>query len=194
MISLNQITQSQKKIIIITVIVLLAFIIFWSLIYSPSRKKVAALKLELANIEKEVSDIEKIALEAGSLEKGITLLKERFSALEGKFPVKEEEALSKISDLARQSNISIISFKPGAKQAVLQGKKEALAIGQRICQSILVAIEINCTYTELVQYIERLRSELLALVTVERIEIIKDSSAKDRKLKVSLDFKIYLLS
>ena len=191
---LEQITQAQRKIIFAAVIDLSVFILFLSLIYMPSRRKVAKLKAELQSIEQEVAEIKKIASQAGSLEKSITLFKDRYSVLQGKFPAKEEEAISKISDLARQLRINIISLKPGAKQVVFSEGKEGLAIEQKVCHNILVAIEMDCTYAELVKYLELLNEELPALVTVETIEIANGGPVTPGKLRVNLSFNLYLLS
>lgn len=191
---LSQTTQNQKKIIIAALIAVVTFLIFWSMIYLPSKKRVSQLKAELAAKEEEIADIQMMAGQDGSLEQRMTLLKERLLKLEEKFPAQEEEALQKISDFARQLKITLISIKPSQREAVILSGREPLAIDQRVCQSISVVADMRCTYAELVEYMKLLRDELPALAIVENLELSRDNATQPGALRVKLGFKIYLLS
>ncbi len=191
---LTQITQTQKKIIIATTVVVIAFIVFWLFIYAPAKRRMVGLKAQLQAKEQEVKDIQMMAAQGGTLEESITLLNKRFVNLEDKFPAKEEEALRKISDFARQLRIDIISIQPESKHPVSFKQEGPLGIDQRVCQSIFIAIDLRCSYGELVRYIELLRQELPALITVEKLAITRERARESRRLKVDLGFNLYLLS
>lgn len=194
MMTVDQVTQAQKKIIIAVIIFIVVFIIFLSFVYAPSKRKVSQLKSELAAIEQELKDIQMIAGQAGSLEESIALLKERFIILEGKFPAKEEEVLRKISDLAHQLKINFTSFTPGAKKIVTQSDGTSLKVDQRICRSVTVTIEMNSSYESLVKYIKALNHDLPALITVEKLELSRTGAFSSGSLSVKLKLKFYLLS
>ncbi|MBM3248619.1 MAG: hypothetical protein FJZ10_04280, partial [Candidatus Omnitrophica bacterium] len=52
-----KITKEQKKILYVSVVALLFFVLFWSFIYRPQSGKFLALKQELRDTENKIAEI-----------------------------------------------------------------------------------------------------------------------------------------
>ncbi|MBU1112432.1 MAG: hypothetical protein KKH93_00980 [Candidatus Omnitrophica bacterium] len=192
--SINSITKTQKKIIIAASLAILVFVIFLFFVYIPGKKEMSQLKSTLQAKQKEIQDIQMMVDQGQPLEESIRMLKERFDFLEGKFPVKEEEPLRMISDLARKAKVNLVSINPGPKKNLVDKNQKNLTVDNKACQRITVAISLDCSYKDLVKYIELLKQELSALVIVDNLEVNKNNSGSNRDLKVRLGISFYLLS
>ena len=106
-----------------------------------------------------------------------------------KFPEKEEESLRILSDIARNLNIEIISISPKPKRVF----EAAGRVEEKICQFISVSMEMRGTYFNLVKYIESLKKDLPAFLSIEELRIKKER-IEGSLLNIMLTFKLYLLS
>lgn len=190
---MKNISPPQKKIIIISIIVLLVFLVFWFFIYLPSKNTVARIKSELISVESQVRKIETIIGKTKSMDESMQLLIERYRALDDRFPLKEEESIRMLSRLSHKLNIELVSIKPQPKAAFLDDNRKEVEIDGRICQRVFVAMKINCSYKDLVKYIESLKQTLPAFITIEKLRVKKDGTGT-RGLNVTLDINLYLLS
>jgi hypothetical protein len=189
---IKNLTPSQKKILSAGVIILGVFLIFFIFIYLPSKNAVHKIQAELSITEKQIKDIDAIIGETKSIDQAIIVLKERLQYLNSKFPQKEEESIKMFADLAKKYNIEIKYIKPQPKKPVVDEDGKELKIGNKICQSIYVSLEMKCFYKDLVLYAHGLKEELPAFVSIENLEIIKDSSGLG-KLDVTVDLNLYFL-
>lgn len=83
---IRNLSPSQKKIIVISLIVISVFLIFWFFIYLPSKNTVRRIRSELINVEAQIKEIEALIGEAKSIDEGIRLLKAKSQELNNKFP------------------------------------------------------------------------------------------------------------
>ncbi len=191
---IKNLSPSQKKIIIISLIVIAVFLIFWLFIYSPTKCSVQRYKRELISQESQIKEIEAVIGEAKTMDEGIRLLKARYQGLNNKFPQKEEDSLRMFSDIAKKLNIEIISIRPQPKREFLDEDNQKVEIEGATCLTVLVTIEMDCFYKDLVKYIQALKEASgLAFVTLEKLQITKDKSGTP-KLNIVLDLSLYLLS
>ncbi|MEA3560852.1 MAG: hypothetical protein U9R31_03680 [Candidatus Omnitrophota bacterium] len=183
----------QKEIIIITFLILSAFLICWIFIYFPSKNIVKRIKSELAGLQRQIYEIEAVIGRAKTTDKNIRALVEKSQKLNNAFPQKEEESLKMLSQLARNLNIELNSVKPQLRAVFLGEDKKEVKIEGKTCQKIFVSLEMKCFYKDLVKYIETLKKVLPALATVEILKAGKDCSGTT-KLNVTLGINLYLLS
>lgn len=172
---------------------LAAFLIPWFLVYLPTKNAVSRAKKELTAAETQIRQIEAIVDKAKSMEEGLTLLQGVFAKINNKFPRQEEESLAMLSDYARKLNIEVVSIKPSAKEFLFDEDGQKIGIEGRFCQSLPVSLELRCSYKDLVGYLEALKKEVTAYLSIEKLRINKDSLGP-AKLSVILDINLYLLS
>lgn len=190
---MKDISPSQKKVVGITAMAVLIAVLTGIFLYVPTLQKVGLLKNELMVAQNQIEQIEAAVGSEQSIAEGIKLLKDRYSALDIKFPSQEEEALKLVSELARAHNISIITMKFQPKAEFLDVENKKVDIEGKICRILPVSIELTSSYKDLGQYIEILKESLPAYVTIERLNIRKELGAASN-LRVTLDLNLYLLS
>lgn len=189
----KKISLTQKKIIFIFAIVISAFLLFYFFVYSPAKNKVASLKQELSGVQGQIKAIEAITREAKTMEAGIALLETKYQQLSAKFPLKEEEVIKILSDLAPASNIEIISIRPESKTLFLDAGNQKIEIDGKSCQKVFVSIELRGIYHDLVKYLDSVKESMPAFINIEGVKISKDSAATV-KLNINLGVSFYLLS
>ena len=186
-----KINLSQKKIIIVAVGVMFAFLAAWFLAYLPSQTKIKQLKALLANTDGQIHQIEAMVENGKTIEEGMRLLAERYGQLSSKFSPKEEESIKLLSDFARQLHIEITSTRYQPKTEFLNANQQVDVDGKK-CQVVRVSIEMKCHYKDLVKYLETLSARLPVYITVEQMRI-GTANAQNLELNVSFDVNLYLL-
>lgn len=190
---MKKISPAQKKIILITTVVLLAFLIFWLFIYLPAKNTIKRIKAELASVESQIEKIEAVIDKTRTIDEGIALLEEKYQRLDAKFIQKEEEGLRLLSDFAQKLKIEILSIGPKQKSPFLDTANQKVEIEGKVCQVAPVSIQMRSSYKELVRYLDALKESLPGFIAVEMIKITKDNAGA-QKLNIALDFNLYLLS
>jgi Tfp pilus assembly protein PilO len=191
--NIKNIDINQKKIIIIAFGVFLLSLVFWFFIYTPAQKGIRVMKTDLGVINTQIKEIESIISEAKSVDEGIRVLKERSEVLKARLPRQEEGVISVLSDLAKKTGVEIISINPQSKTDYLDDNGNKIMIGDRCLQSMLVPVELICTFKDLIRYMEAFRSQSPAFITIESLTINK-GAAISLKLNIRADLKLYLLS
>ena len=190
---MNTITPSQKKIIIVSAAAVALVALLGLFVYLPAVRKISLLKDEFSGIQDQIEQIEANVGQGRSIAEGIEALKNRYRALDAKFPVKEEEALGLFSEFARKCNVTIVTIKSQPKVELLDAKDQKVEIEGKVCQVLPVTIEIKSNYSDLGRYIEMLGESLPAYVTVEELKIYKESGGIPN-LRVTMELNLYLLA
>lgn len=190
---MNTITPSQRKIIIISVAAATVAALLSLFVYLPAVRKISLLKGELSGIQNQIEQIEAMVSQGYSMAEGIEALKNKYRALDAKFPVKEEEALGLLSEFARKCNITIVAIKSQPKVELLDAKDKKVEIEGKICQILPVSIEVKSSYNDLGKYLEMLGESLPAYITVEKLNIHKESGGIPN-LRVTMELNLYLLA
>ena len=177
----------------IAVVIIAGFVVLGFLVYSPIKGKVSGLRGDLTNIDSQIKQIETTVDPHRTVEEERKILEERCAKLNSKFPAKEEESLRMLSDFARKMNISVLSTRSQPKTSFLDADKQKVEISGKICQKILVTMEMKGSYKDFLKYLETLKESLPAYLTIERLRMSKDSSGMP-VLNINLDINLYLLS
>ena len=188
----KNISTTQKKIFIVAFVGSVFFLLFWFLVYLPAKAKISHLKKELSIMDAKIQSIEETLNRSGTFANGVKLLKEKHQRLTSKFPLKEEEGLKLVSDLARKMNVEIISTKIGTKESFSEEEGRGfINMDGKKCQKFVLTIDASSTYEDLVKYLENLNKSLSFFI--QRISISKGTTTNN-KLRITLDLSLYLLS
>lgn len=190
---MNTITPSQKKIIIFTAAAVTAVALLGLFAYLPAVREISLLKGEVSGIRDQIEQIEASVGQGHSIAEGIEALKNRYRALDTKFPVKEEEALGLLSEFAKKCNITVVAIKSQPKVEFLDAKDQKVEIEGKVCQILPVSIDVKSNYNDLGKYIEMLGESLPAYVTIEELNIRKESGGGPG-LRVTMELNLYLLA
>jgi len=185
-------TDTQKKIIIISTSVLLAFLFFWVFLFFPATKEISLLKHELISTEQQIQGTEILLAGSQNRDEAIRLLKQKQQYLSNKFPQKEEESLRLIPEIARKMNIVVISMQPGSKTDLLDAAGKQIVIENLLAKYLPITLEISCYFKDLVKYALELKAALPAFTSVNRLEIKKENQLTG-KIRANIEFNLYLL-
>jgi len=107
-------------------------------------------------------------------------------------PQKEEEAVRLLSAIAKDLSVEIgsIRLQPKVDFSFADGKQ---IFDQKKCQVVIVSINMKSYYKNFIDYLEKLKESLPAVVTVESLTISK-AGADSAKLNITMNLKLYLLS
>lgn len=190
---MNTITPSQRKIIIVTAAAVAVAALLSLFVYLPAVREISLLKGEVSGIQGQIEQIEANVGQGHSIAEGIEALKNKYRALDAKFPAKKEEALGLLSEFARKCNITIVAIKSQPKVEFLDAKDQKVEIEGKICQILPVSIEVRSNYHDLGKYLEMLGESLPAYVTVEELNIHQESGGIPN-LRVTMELNLYLLA
>jgi Tfp pilus assembly protein PilO len=189
---LKKFPPSQKKIIIVTLVAVVVFLIFWVFIYSPSSRSLLEIRPQVYALESQVRAVEKILSSAKTPEAGAKILKDRFQELNAKLSQKEEKSLGLLSEFGRRMNIEIVSIKPQPKTPLIDESGGKIEYSGKVFQVVPVVIEMRCFYKDLVKYLQMLQTSLPSLVAVEKLKINR-TVPKSPRLNVALEINLYTL-
>ena len=186
-------TDNQKKIIIVSLSVLFIFLLFWVFLFMPASKQIATLKNELILTDQQIQGIEILLSGLPSRDEAIRRLKQRQQYLSNKFPQKEVESLRLIPELARKMNIDVISLLPGSKTELLNDAGKGIVIENKVANYLPITLEVSCYFKDLVRYALELKATLPAFTSVNSLEIKRESQLTG-KIRANIELNLYLLN
>lgn len=189
---MQNMTISQKKIIIITSVCMLTLLIFVVFVYLPTYARLNRLKAQLGEIEAQMREVEVITKDGKNIHGGIKVLKDRYNILEGCFPSAEDETLKKLVGFAKDMKIDVDSVEPRQRVVLVDGNNTPQRIEGKTCYKMPVSIKMRCSYKDLVNYAEVLRKSLAAFTTIEKLQIEKNQEDL-KKLNIHAEINLYLL-
>jgi len=189
----TSLSRNQKKIFIISSVAGSLFILAVLLFYLPALKNISNLKRDLTDAQRQIQEINAMIGTAKTMGEGIIALKEKADFLNKKFPDKEEGSIRLLSEYARKLGIELVSISPGNKTGILNDSGKQITIEGRIYQKLPIYLELDCSYKDLLLYLEALREQLPAFISIESLEISKDTGATV-KVKAAINLELYLLS
>ena len=186
-----KLSGSREKIIVLTAIIVSAFIVFFKFIYLPHSNELEKLKKDASALESEISGIKAEANGGQSLEGTIIKLQNRFVELENKFPQKEEVILRELPAFAQKAGIEIRSMNPGKKQKLKDLAGKPVVMEGCSVEEMNVSIDIRAPYRTVGEYIRMLKEDFPAFVRVVSVGMAKEDASN---LKVNLSLAFYLVS
>lgn len=163
-------------------LVFLLLFVFWLFFYRPNRSELKKMEAQVAGLEREIKMAEFILKEDLPPGDEIRYLSQRLASLENKFPSREGEGLKRISDLAAESGIELISMRPGPREPV---------VGRESLESISVSYQLRASFFDLVNYLEDLREELPVLVVIDFLDI-REIGSSSEKLNINMGVRLFL--
>ena len=109
------------------------------------------------------------------------------------FPLKEDQSLSALSDLARDNNMEVLSVKSQPKVAFMSADQLEVIVDGKKYHTVTISLHMKGKFKDLVGYLLAIKKSVPAYLTVEGLQlrkIVATSSALD----ISLEIKIYLLT
>lgn len=180
--------RQKKKIAISILILLLPLIYFLGL---NARRRMAADTLYW---EKQSLLVKSLWAEANSEQEIIGLLEKRYQQSRRIILLqKGQDILQLVKDYAQRMNIRVVNIQAYPVQALKHESNNPVTINSRIVQTLLIQMQLDTGYLNLVKYIDILERIVPGVVTVERLGIKKDKINPD-KLKVMLELRLYSLS
>lgn len=166
---------SYQRWIVIGVIQILIFTGYYFLSHSGKTEEIAKLNGELSALQQEIAKNEKIAKRLPELEKEIEKLDTDLLVAKTQLPEEKEipSLLTNISNLAMQSGLDILTFKPAGEST-----KDFYA-------EVPVQIKINGSFHNTLEFFDRV-SKMPRIVTISNVKI---GSAKEEKGRTIVDME-----
>ena len=182
-----QSSKEQKNILIELLIFVICIIIVFFFLYLPRSFKAGSVRDSLDKYSQEIKQIKSAAGEGLGPEETKKILAKKLEVLELKFPSKEEEIIKRISQVADDLNIEVLSISPGGKTAL----KDFPKIEGKECYVLPIVVEMNCEFIKIVNYINELTDNFPSLLTVEGLTLSQSST--EGLIGVRLSLNSYLL-
>ncbi|MBI4378859.1 MAG: type 4a pilus biogenesis protein PilO [Nitrospinae bacterium] len=166
---------SYQRWIVIGVIQVLIFTGYYFLSYSEKTAEIVKLNGELSSLRQEVAKNEKIAKRLPELEEEIEKLDKDLTAVRSELPDEKEipGLLTGISNLAMQSGLDILTFKPGGER-----QKDFYA-------EVPVQIKITGGFHNTLGFFDKV-SKMPRIVTISNIKV---GNTKEEKGRTVIDME-----
>jgi|GEM_PF-4847787 len=184
------ISLTQQKILLASGLILLGVIVVWFGLYRPMYNRAFVLKAKLANLERQIHDIEAVTVAFVDKEVGIKELEKRSQALDAQFLSDEEAGYKIISGLAKKQGVEIVSLQPEPKVDYMDAGGQRLAADNKLSSKVPVTVELKGSYKDVVAFVDALEHSSELFVTFDGIKITKS----DFKVLAVLNITFYLLS
>lgn len=185
--------NEKKKLILAALVVAAVFVSFGLFVIRPRLEHLENVKSQFRDTQQQIEDVESKLTAGRTLEQYISALYKEAQALDRSFPAREDETIGKISDMARRSNIEILSVKSQLKEQYFDNDQQEVAVQGKKCRTVAVAMQLRGSYKDVIIYLEALKRSLPAYFTVEKLDIQK-SGPTPPLLNVSFEINLYLLS
>lgn len=182
------ICRRQKKKITISILILLLSLIYF--IGLNARRRMAEDTLYW---EKQSLLVKSLLPEFKSEGEIAGLLDKKYRELNLMASRQGQNILQLVTDYAQRMNIRVVNIQAYPVQALKQASNNPVTVNSRIIQALLIQMQLDTGYLNLVKYIDILERIVPGVVTVERLEIKKDK-INPHKLKVMLELRLYSLS
>jgi Tfp pilus assembly protein PilO len=179
-----RLTREQIKIIYISLIVLVFFILFWLFVYGPQSRRLALIKKELMRAEAQITEIKNLVGKE-ELAAAVTQLRIKLNTVTSQLPQGEEVVISNLSQDARNLNIEVKNIIPSDTRLL----SNRIA-GYKI-EELPISMKLVCEYNILGRYLEKLRNNFPVLVRIRKIDIVGKGEGKP-KLDITLEISAYL--
>ena len=182
----------ERRLILFAVIAAGAFLLFGLLVIRPRSGRLQAVKSQVRNAQQQIDEIESKLTAGRTLEQYISALYQEAQALDLAFPAREDETIGKLSDLARQSNIEILSVKSQLKKPYFDAAQQEVIVQGKKCHTVAVELQVRGSYKNIIIYLETLKRSLPAYFTVEKMDLQKTGPTPPL-LNISFEITFYLL-
>lgn len=186
--------KKDKKNIIKISIALIGLIVLFVFLYLPEHQKVNRIKKQIDVMQEQI-DLTKTML--GDLSQlGLVLgkMQQEMSLFEKRLPAKKQisSILSELSNLAKKSEIDVVSINPEKPTQVINDDGEVVKIDQNTLSSIKINMNLKGSYKELADYLKRVQESLNIFAAIDEISISRVDDIYP-KLNAKFALTIYLI-
>lgn len=186
--------EKDKKNIIKISIALIGLIVLFVFLYLPQHQKVNRIKKQIDLMQEQI-DLTKTML--GDLSQlGLVLgkMQQEMSLFEKRLPAKKQisSILSELSNLAKKSEIDVVSINPEKPIQVISDDGEVVKIDQNTLSSIKINMNLKGSYKELADYLKRVQESLNIFAAIDKISITRVDDIYP-ELKAKFTLTIYLI-
>ena len=186
--------EKDKKNIIKISIALIGLIVLFVFLYLPQHQKVNRIKKQIDLMQEQI-DLTKTML--GDLSQlGLVLgkMQQEMSLFEKRLPAKKQisSILSELSNLAKKSEIDVVSINPEKPIQVISDDGEVVKIDQNTLSSIKINMNLKGSYKELADYLKRVQESLNIFAAIDEISISRVDDIYP-KLNAKFALTIYLI-
>ncbi len=181
---MKKLTPEQKKIIYLTAGVFIFLFILLFFIYLPSKRQVSSIKKQLSLAREEIAQINKLVGEK-ELAQVIKDLKTQADSLRSRLPFRDETIIANLTQKARSLNLEIKNIAISDRQP-LEQKVSGTAL-----EKLFLSLDLSGEYKALGEYLNCLRNDFPAAVTVDKLKISSGGEGKSI-LEINLGLWAYL--
>lgn len=185
-------STSDKEIIKNTLIVFVVFIGIIFAVHLPRRNHFRKIQRELADVKKNIVQLEQLVAVDGTLEKGLVRLNQIDKDFAVMFPEKEEDGLNRLEQKAKELSVEILSTQASPKEPIEIAPGEPLLINGVSFQKVLLSIDMRAQYNDFIRFLGALKEPESPFVTIERIKMEKQDDVND-PLHIVVDLQFYLI-
>ncbi|HOX55157.1 MAG: hypothetical protein PHI86_06705 [Candidatus Omnitrophica bacterium] len=179
-----KITKEQKKILYVSVIVLVSFVLYVILIHRPQGSRLLEIRRDLAGTENQIADILSLA-KGNELTVAVKKLKTDLDKAYSQFPQGEEKVIRRLSDEASRLKIKVKNITSSGVKTIDE------EIGGRNIEELFISMNLSCEYRQLGDYLNVLINNFPILIKVSQLEI-KGAGEGASELDVDLKLSAFL--
>ena len=181
---------NQKNIAIMAATVLVTFLIFFFVIYSPKSRSVRNLKNQYDSLDKDIREIE--GLSSGkTLDEALAMFDKESKELDAKFPSNEETTIKLLTSYASKAGIDITSLSPESiKTSNIQGNIPGYSL-----MELSITMDLKGDYKSIGEYLNMLEKEFPTYVKINSISMAKEKSGDKTspELRSHIALTMYML-
>lgn len=180
-----KLSREQKKIIYITGVILLSFLLFWSFIYQPQSRRLKEIKQQLKVAEEEITRIRKLA-QGRTMEEAVKDLNLRLNQAAAELPSKEKAVIEALSNEAKKLKIAVPVIDPADELKLLAGSIPGVDL-----EELPVSLQLICEYKALGEYLDILRNKFPYLIKIRQF-VIQGGPEGNISLNVNMEISAFL--
>ncbi len=177
----RNLTKEQRKIIYIALIVFAFFFLMWFFIYVPQSKKLAIIKSNIADTEKQIEQIMSVA-KGRDLANVAKELKISSDKVISKFPGGEDIIVVKLTDAAKDSaKLKVNNVTPAARQS-LKSKVPGFELDE-----LSLGMSVSGEYKGIVEFLDMILGDFPVFLSIKEIDI---SGKGEGKTQLDCDIQL----
>lgn len=181
---MRQLTNEQKKIIYIALIVLGFLLLFWLFVYAPQARRVASIKERLTEAEAQIIEINRIT-QGRQLSEAVRDLEVQLKKAETRLPQAEATVISSLSEAAKKLKIEVKGLGSVQKRPVPDR-----VTGYDI-EELPITMKLDGEFRAIGEYLDILRNESGVLIRLRQLNIQSAQEAQPY-LEANLQISAYL--
>lgn len=168
--------STKEKVLVVIIVILIPLFLFYQFYYIKVKDKINVLKEDIKKLDLEIEKYKQIPQKFKILEVQLNQRREFLEKIKGILPSEKEipEILKRVSDLTKENNLEVISFRPGKE------------ISQNYYQIIPIEMVLQGGFNNVIKFFNDIES-------IERLIVLNNATFKMEKklLNVNATFHTF---